>query len=61
MKLLITYQKWVVDVRKNSVLGDNMINLSKLDDISLLQSLHSEVLARFFVFTEHNSTETTGS
>lgn len=34
------YQKGVIDLRKDVVLRDNVVHLSQLDDVSLLQALH---------------------
>lgn len=34
-----------------------MIDLSELDDVSLLQTLHGKEVTRLLVFGEHNSAE----
>jgi hypothetical protein len=52
-----TYEERVVNVCKNGVLGDNVIDLSQFDDVCFLQSLHRKVFARLAIFCQKNSTE----
>ena len=49
----------MINVSKNCVLGDNVVDLSKLDDICLLQTLHCEVLLRLTVLREQHSSKRT--
>jgi hypothetical protein len=42
-------QERVINVSKDRILRDDMINLSQFDDISLLQSFHGEEITRLFV------------
>lgn len=53
----ITYEEGMVDVRQDSVLGDNVVHLSELDDLGLLESLHGEVLSSLLVLTKQHSAE----
>ena len=41
----------MVDVSQDGVLRDNMINLSKLDDVRLLQTFHGEELSSLLIFS----------
>ena len=55
--LWLTYQERMVDISKNGVLGNNVINLSELNDVCLLQPLHGVVLARLLIFAQHHPSE----
>lgn len=44
-----TYQEGMVYISENCVLRDNVIDLLQLNNVCLLQDLHSKVLSRFLV------------
>ena len=44
-------------VGKNGVFGDDVIDLSQLDNVRLLEALHGEELARPAVPGKHHSAE----
>jgi hypothetical protein len=45
----------MVNVSENGVFGDDVIDLSQLDNVRLLQALHGKELARPTIFCEHHS------
>ena len=49
----------MLDVCKNGVFGDDVIDLSQLDNICLLQTFHCEILSSLFLFGENHTTEGT--
>jgi hypothetical protein len=51
----------MVDVSEDSVFGDNVIDLLELDDVCLLENLHSKVLASLLVSAQAHSAERTYS
>lgn len=55
----MTYKEWVVDVSEDCVFRYDVVNLSELDDIGLLQTFHGKVLSSFFVLGEQYTTKGT--
>ena len=47
----------MIDVGKDGVLGDDVIDLAQLDDVRLLKTLHREELARALVLRQHHATK----
>ena len=47
----------MINVGKDGVLRDNVIDLAELDDVRLLQALHGEELTSSLVSRQHHSTE----
>ena len=47
----------MIDVGQNSVLRDNVVDLSQLNDVGLLQTLHCEKLATLLVLGKHYPSE----
>ena len=47
----------MIDVGKDGVLGDDVIDLAQLDDVRLLQALHGEELTSSLVSRQHHSAE----
>ena len=54
-----TYQEGVVNVGQDSVFGNDMIDLSQLNDICFLESLHCIKLSALFVLRENDSSKGT--
>ena len=46
------YKKGMIDVGKDRIFRDNMIDLLQLYDICLFQNFHCEVLSRLFIPTK---------
>ena len=47
----------MVDIGKDSVFRDNVIDLSQFDDVCLLKSLHGKELSSLFVLGKHHTAE----
>lgn len=51
------YQKWMIDLSQNVDLGNDVINLLELDDLTLLENLHCVVLLVLLVESQTDSTK----
>ena len=47
----------MLNVGENGVFGDDVIDLSQLDNVRLLEALHGKELARSAVSGKHDSTK----
>ena len=47
----------MVNIGQNSVLGDNVVYLSQLNDVGLLQTLHGVKLATLLLLGKHYPSE----
>jgi hypothetical protein len=55
----MTYEERVVDLRENVVLTDHVVDLTQLNDVRFLESLHREVLACLLVLRKQHSAKGT--
>ena len=51
----------MIDVGKDGILTNNVINLPELNDVCFLESLHREEVPRFFTLAKHHTTKGTGT
>jgi hypothetical protein len=53
----MTYEEWMINICKNGILRDNVIDLLEFDDVCLLEDLHCKVLTSSLVPCQSHSTE----